>query len=311
MAIRLIQKIIQNLRDMLPLSFRQRFGPFVAYCVYIWRIYVTKNRNAPRVLSLGGTVAEINDKELSVIRFGDGEISLMENESLGFQHKSGELAKKLRMIVQANEDGLLICVPGIWGTLDGFVDQSFKFILHHLFRHGHVWQSLLSPNQTYGDAYITRPYLGYKDKSKSGIIFEKLFLNWKGRDVVLIEGEKSRLGVGNDMFGKVQSLQRILCPAENAYSRYKEIKSEALKIPKDKLILISLGPTAKVLAYDLFLAGYRVFDIGHIDMEYEMFLRKETKLVKVEYKYFNEINEKDPKECRDERYLSQVIARIL
>jgi hypothetical protein len=67
-----------------------------------------------------------------------------------------------------------------------------------------------------------------------------------------------------------------------------------------------LGPAAKVLAYDLFLEGFRVFDIGHIDMEYEMYLKNEPKLTKVKYKYFNEINERNPEDCKDPEYLSQI-----
>ncbi len=157
---------------------------------------------------------------------------------------------------------------------------------------------------------MTRPYLAYKNKADCGKIFNQLFSLWTNKDVVLIEGEKSRLGVGNDMFDHAQSFKRILCPAENAFAKYDTIKNEVLKISKDKMILLSLGPTAKVLAYDLFVLGYRVIDIGHIDMEYEMFLRKETKQVKVKYKYFNEIHERNPEECTDPKYLSQIIATI-
>ena len=83
-----------------------------------------------------------------------------------------------------------------------------------------------------------------------------------------------------------------------------------MKIGKDKLILLSLGPAAKVLAYDLFLAGYRVVDVGHVDMEYEMFLRGETKLTKIANKYVNELNERTPEDCTDPTYLSQIITTI-
>src|SRR5205085_1536863 len=114
---------------------------------------------------------------------------------------------------------------------------------------------------------------------------------WDDKQVVLIEGSKSRLGVGNNMFKNAASLSRILGPAENAYSRHNEILAAAKKADKGKLILLSLGPAAKVLAYDLFKAGYRVVDICHVDMEYEMYLRKEPVQVKVKYKYFNEIKE--------------------
>ncbi len=118
------------------------------------------------------------------------------------------------------------------------------------------------------------------------------------------------MGVGNNMFKEAASVSRILCPPENAYSKYQEILQQVLKVGKDNLILLSLGPAAKVLAYDLFLAGYRVLDIGHIDMEYEMYLRQEPILTKVKYKYFNEINERSPEDYSDPQYLGQIIAKI-
>ena len=46
-------------------------------------------------------------------------------------------------------------------------------------------------------------------------------------------------------------------------------------------------------------------------MEYEMFLRGNTTITPVPYKYFNEIDERDPASCTDEAYLSQIVAKIL
>ncbi len=305
-----MQKIISKIRNSIPLSLRIKIGPFVAYCAYFFNVYIYKNSWKPHVLSLEDTIEKITREKLSVIRFGDGEMSLIENDNLGFQEKNSELAEKLKMILQTNKKGLLICIVGIWGNMSRYNAKTFWFNVHHLFKYGYAWKKLLSNGQIYGDAFITRPYLLFKDEAWSGKIFTQMKLLWKDRDVVLIEGEKSRLGVGNDLFDKVLSLKRILCPSENAFSKYEAIKKEAIKINKDALVLISLGPTAKVLVYDLFMLGYQAIDIGHIDMEYEMFLRKETKIVKVRYKYFNEINERNPEICDDPKYLSQIIATI-
>lgn len=304
------QSIVQKIREKTPLSIRHKTGPVIAYLLYMFNIYFRKNRKRPRVLSIPDTIDLIAKEKLSVICFGDGEIFMLDGGSTAFQVYDKDLAFRLESIIQAKEPGLLICVPGIWEKLDSLEPYAYWFNMHHLYRNGHVYKSLLSLDQTYGDTNITRPYLAYKDKKNCGVIFKKLFSLWKECDVVLIEGAKSRLGVGNDMFDRTKSLGRILCPPENAYTKYDAIKNEALKIAKDRLILLSLGPTAKVLAYDLFKAGYQVIDIGHIDMEYEMFLRKETKQVKVPYKYFNEIHERNPEECTDPKYLKQILAHI-
>ena len=123
---------------------------------------------------------------------------------------------------------------------------------------------------------------------------------WDKRDVVIIEGEQSRLGVGNNLFDNMKSIQRILCPTKNAFNKYNYILDEAKTLSKDKLILIALGPTATVLAYDLNKLGYQAIDVGHVDIEYEWFLMKATEKVKLQNKYVNEgkgniniIDEKD------------------
>jgi glycosyltransferase family protein len=306
----LSQKIIGAIRQRTPLGIRHVVGPIISYSLYTINTKFRKNRQRPKVLTSLETADYLVTNSCSMIRFGDGEISLIDGDNLAFQPFNKDLSDKLVSIIKSNDPNLLICIPGIWEKLDNQKKYAYWFNMHHLYRYGHIWKSLLTYDRVYGDTNITRPYLAFIDSSHSGTVFNKLFSLWDKADVVLIEGEKSRLGVGNDMFKHVTSLGRILCPPENAYSKYAEIKEEVLKISKDKLLLISLGPTAKVLAYDLFKSGYRVLDIGHIDMEYEMFLRKEDKQTKVKYKYFNEIHERNPEDCNDETYINQIIATI-
>lgn len=294
-------------RSLLPLRVRQLVGPYIGYIIYRYHLLYKPKIH---VLSISETIHEVVSKKLSVIRFGDGEISSIADQDLLFQKKDTNLASALEKILQVHHPQLLICIPPIWDSLDELTTDAFWFQIHHLFKYRKLWYSKLSTSYRYGNAFITRPYLLYKNKQKSQEHFSSLFSIWENRDVVLIEGSKSRLGVGNDMFKKTQSLQRILCPAENAYSHYDSIKLAALTIDTKKIILLSLGPTAKVLAYDLFLAGYQVLDIGHIDMEYEMFLRKEKRLTKIPFKYFSEINARNPEECSDPTYLQQIIATI-
>ena len=42
---------------------------------------------------------------------------------------------------------------------------------------------------------------------------------------------------------------------------------------KDRMFLLSVGVAAKFLAVELFRKGYRVLDIGNMDLEYEWFVR--------------------------------------
>lgn len=305
------QRMLSSVRNNTPLAIRQKIGPILARLYYIDRLYLRPKTKRPNILSIEKTIDMVIENNLSLIRFGDGEIALIDGMDLPFQKRNEELVKQLEHIIQAGNDKLLICIPGMWGDLSIFADYAYHFIMHHMYRHKHVWDSIVRYDYTYGDTNMTRHYLAYKDKTRAEILFKKIFSLWEGKDIILIEGEKSRLGVGNNMFAKTNSLKRILCPAENAYRVHEKIEEVANTFDKKTLILLSLGPAAKVIAYNLFLKGYRVLDIGHIDMEYEMFLRKQMLQVKVPYKYFNEINERNPEACADQEYLDQILTTIL
>lgn len=123
------------------------------------------------------------------------------------------------------------------------------------------------------------------------------------RDVVLIEGVYTRFGVGNTLLDNAKSITRILGPAVDAINKYDEILEAAIKHDKEALYLIALGPVATVMAYDLAKNGRQAVDIGHLDLEYEWFLKGERVRAPVPYKYVNEI---DGRECvediKDKKY---------
>lgn len=135
---------------------------------------------------------------------------------------------------------------------------------------------------------------------------------WDGRDITIIEGGKTRFGVGNDLISNAKSCERILGPAVNAFGRYDELLEQARKIGRDRLVLIALGHTATVLAYDLAAEGYQALDIGHLDIEYEWFLRGADKKIPVEGKYVNEapLGRDVPETISDEKYNSEIIRII-
>ena len=88
-----------------------------------------------------------------------------------------------------------------------------------------------------------------------------------------------------------KSIKRIICPAENAFNSYEKILKFVIDLKSDKktLILISLGPTATILAYDLHKLGNQIVDFGHFDINYEYYLRNATKKIIIPNKYINEV----------------------
>jgi glycosyltransferase family protein len=168
-------------------------------------------------------------------------------------------------------------------------------------------------NRKYYSSMISRFYIEYKDKSKIPYYIKKLKQIWDKKDILIIEGEKSRLGIGNDLFNNSKSIKRILCPAVNAFNVYDKILNQARKIDKSILILLALGPTSTVLAYDLHKLGYQVIDVGHIDIEYEWFLKNATKKIQIKNKYVNEVygNKFKIGNVKDKNYYNEIISKIL
>jgi glycosyltransferase family protein len=149
---------------------------------------------------------------------------------------------------------------------------------------------LLQQGRLYADAYMTRPYMMYADKKTNGPKerFDMLKKIWDKRNCIFVEGEQTRLGVGNDLFANALSVKRVLCPAENAYEKYTEILDYCNQLPREDLYILALGPTATVLAYDLAKSARQAIDIGHIDLEYEWFLRGAKHREIIDGKYTNE-----------------------
>ena len=280
---------------------------------YILQDKIIKNiYRKPNVKSMDDTINLILKNKCSISRFGDGEFKLMTGKDILFQNYNDKLEKRLKEVLTSNESNMIICIPDIFNKLKMYASEPAKYWKVHVAKGRRIWYSLLNINKEYYNAFISRCYYGFKDKSNSKYWFDKIKLVWENREIVIIEGKKSRLGVGNDLFYRAKSIERILCPEKNAFAKYKCILSEAKKIDKSKLILIAVGPTATVLAFDLHRLGYQAMDIGHIDIEYEWYLMGTDKKVKVENKFVGEAGGGvDVGDCLDSYYIDQIIATVV
>ena len=260
------------------------------------------------------TLDKLINENCSISRLGDGEFDLIWGIGIQYQNVNDKLVKKLREILESNEDKLLIGINNAFDLdyINKYNDFAKNYWKGWLKDNKYRVLKLLSKKKQYYSALISRFYIDYEDKSSVSEYVEKLKKLWDKKDVLVVEGEFSRLGVGNDLFNSTNSIQRIICPSENAFDEYDEILKKILEYGKNKLILLAQGPTATVLAYDLYKADYRAIDIGHVDIEYEWFLRQVTEKVKIETKYVNEAKDghDNIQDVNDEKYEREIIVRI-
>ena len=113
---------------------------------------------------------------------------------------------------------------------------------------------------------------------------------WSGRDLLIVEGALTRSGVGNGLFTKTKSIKRIIAPSKNAYQKIDQIEQMIRENAEDRLVLLMLGPTAKVIVDDLQDLDNQLIDLGHIDSEYEWFKIGATYKVKLKNKHTAEFN---------------------
>lgn len=267
----------------------------------------------PKVLSIDETIDKILNEKCSISRFGDGEfLYIIDKLNLPFQRYDKKLADKLISILKSKNENILIGLPIGYHSLNNLRKESkltwrsqIAWVYPRLYKY-------IDRTSIYYNSSFTRPYLEYESKELSSIYFKKIKQIWEGRDIIIIEGEKSRLGVGNDLFNGALSVKRILAPMHHAFSKYDELLNEAKKYPNSKLFLIALGPTATALAYDLATYGYQAIDIGNIDIEYEWYLRGAKEKIKIPGKYTSEApGGRNVEDIEDENYEKQIVARII
>lgn len=267
-----------------------------------------------KILDSEHSIQYIIEHKCSVSRYGDGEFVMMLGGGYeDYQGADQKLAQRLREVLVATDvPNHVIGLPLPLKRTTGLRDISREFWDYFTLRKGKSLFPFLSGKRLYIDTQLSRFYIMYKNKRHCATQLALLKKIWEKQDVVIVEGTKSRTGVGNDLYSNAKSIRRILGPATDAFSLHgKMLNAITSRVTKDKLILLSYGPTATILAYDLAKLGYWAIDIGHLDIEYEWFLQGATDNVAVQGKFTNEDKHGHfVDECKDTTYLAQIICDI-
>lgn len=197
----------------------------VLYNRIIWKL-----KKKPIVKSIDETLDYINEHHCSVSRYGDGEFTVILGKNCTeYQKYDVELGRRLKKIIESPIQNHIVCLPGIFGDLSFLKESSLEFNKGMIAGAGRKWLEFIPKGRIYYNSFFTRCYNMFADKANCQRWFEKNKMIWENQDVLLIEGEKSRLGVGNDLFAGAKSVQRILGPAQNAFDKYEELYKSAIK----------------------------------------------------------------------------------
>lgn len=257
------------------------------------------------------TVNKIVNEKKSLARFGDGEFKWMWGiKQVSFQKDDEVLASELKRVINNSNKNLLIGIPKGITSIKEYTYEAKKVWRLFVLENNSRLEKTLKYDKIYSNTNITRCYIDYKNKKNCLSKFNNLKRIWNERNVIIVEGEKTRIGIGNDLLDNCKSIKRIIAPSTNAFDKYSLILKECLKQDKNYLFLLALGPTATILASDLCDNGFQAVDIGHIDVEYEWFKMGAKTKKPIKGKYVNEAGNgivDDTILKSDEKYIKSII----
>lgn len=250
--------------------------------------------NYPKIHSIDDTLDFIINSNISVSRFGDGELHMIDNfGDIGFQKSNMRLSEKLKHVLIHEKKECIVCLPYPLYSIDLFTLTPRFFWKASVVQHYKRYRKYLEFDKNYHNSFITRPYMDFVDKSKVGDYFEKFKKLWESKNILIVEGELTKLGIGNDLFANSSKIERIITLNKNVFDLYDKLFAEIKSRIEDyDLILVALGPTASVLAYELASFNKQVIDIGHLDVEYVWYQNNNLKKVPIDGKFVNEADDK-------------------
>lgn len=225
----------------------------------------------PKIYNNNETLSELVKTNKSFIRFGDGEFQLMDGFNLDFQDYSESLADALKNIFFIDNENLLT------GTLWNYYNlncslryRECKYILKFLPKFHAEMCKYYNPLKSYWSSFVTILFITHLkgDFEEHYNSFKKI---WDQQEISIICGNRVFKEIKYNIFENAASINYILGPTKNAYCLYEELKKTILTRPKDELLIFALGPCGKVLAYEAFLKGYRVLDLGHLIKDYDYY----------------------------------------
>ena len=243
-----------------------------------------KSIKLPKILNQFESVEAILNSNKSVARFGDGEFNLILGNDIGFQEYDPELSRRLKEILMTKDEGMLIGISNRFGSLDDINAQVRAYWRGFMAKYRNQLYEMLDFNKIYIDTCMTAHSIEVDDhrteecRADTEKYYNLVRQIWDGKDITIIKGAGTEK-FEYDVYDNAKSVSYIYGPKEHAFREYNRILAEAQQLPKDRLIIAALGPTAKLLAYDLHKQGYRVLDIGHMGKAYDWLKRYDKKIV--------------------------------
>lgn len=227
----------------------------------------------PKIMNAEKTVSELLNSDKSIIRFGDGEMSLMLGEGIPFEKGNNKIQKSLKQIFQSDSPNLLIGAYDISYRLPLNIvwNNPHEYLYGFIKRYYKKYSELFNYEKTYYSSCFAAPFMYADwDCDKQFASIRKI---WDNKKVTIICGDRVFNKIKYNVVDNASDVSYIYGPTIGAFEKYDELKERVSSAPKDNILIFALGPCGKILAYDAFNAGYRVLDMGHLIKNYDFYKR--------------------------------------
>lgn len=236
----------------------------------------------PYIYDIDTTLKILCEEQKSIVRFGDGEFSLIEGIDIPFQSSSKELSYRLTEVLSSNNLSICIGIPLSLFEVPLQKTHNYYFWRDNGSRFRMLLEKYIHPECRYYPAELTLLINNQEQAKQLDDYFKKIRKIWNNKDIHLIHGKRIFDSLKFDIFDNAKSVTHQIAPSKNAFTEYDNILNEALKVDKNKLIIAILGPTATILAYDLALKGYQALDLGHIAKSYDWYKKGKNLYQKID-----------------------------
>lgn len=195
-------------------------------------IDLVENLNFPKINNVMETIRKLSTSDVSIVRFGDGELQLINGIDIPFQKASAKLASRLKEVLSSQNPNLLVGIPSyIYQSKNNLNDITRNFWTLNGKKFRDIIKRFINPDNTYYAAEFTIAADAYKNFDKENY-FSCLKQIWQGKNVIWAAGSSIFDKIEYNIFDNAASLEYLPCPSINAFDDYDNILTQCKKIDK-------------------------------------------------------------------------------
>lgn len=282
-----LKTLLKNLRFLSSIDFQDEYFERFLLKNDAEIKYTIDSFCCPNILDAEQSISKLKEFPKSFTRFGDGELTILTGKSIPFQKYDPKLQNYLDILIKNQRDDIYVGLPFFYYHPSAdLVPQIKRFVSLKGREYRKIIDAFASKDKMYLDTAITQMYQTYSNYEFSSFFNEVINL-FDNREVSLVIGEGLFSSYKYNIFCKAKDLEIIEAPKKDAFDEFEQIIEEIKKRPRNRLICIVLGPTAKALTYELTNIGYIVWDIGHLLKDYNYFMSGTPRNVETITKFYS------------------------